>query len=246
MTSKSRIPSQYEVFLRNREAALLAELNAVRSTLEDLVLRTEIEPAHGVAEQKSHAPTSSGTRDFSDMTLTDAVMEYLREMKEPETPAEISSALMAAGIEFHSDDPARSIRHVLRKRAKDVISVGFGKWDLRSKYHHAQIRAIAKINGGMGGKARKQHVKSTTEGMRRAREAGIRIGATPKIAPEQWQEVERMIRSGSKVPDIAKHFDVTPALIYQRYNRAAIRELRELGTASQDASEPKPRLSVVK
>lgn len=231
------------------------EKTAIDAAIVALLRVGAVPPSGPSATERSPLPTSgSATRTpeqnpFYGLGLKDACFKQLAMTRTPQTVKEVWEGLAAAGFQSAHNDPPHAVLNALSRRAskhRDVLLVGEGKWGLKTWYTDDQLEEIKKSVGGMGGRDKAAHGERTKAGMLLAKKRGARIGAAARMTPERWIEVETMIRGGFRIPDIAKHCGVTPALIYQRYNRAALRELRELESPSQDASGLKPRLSVVK
>lgn len=224
MTDKSqKAPSPLEIFLRDREAKLSAELAAVRSDLaEYLSVKQQSQPAAPPVKAVVTAPE----RDWSDHKITDALMEYLRTIENPQSPSEIWDACEKAGVRVEAEDPVKSVRWALRKRAKmigDIVQVSFGKWDLRERYSEAKLKEMAKINAGRGGRTRKAHSKLTKEGLRRHREAGGRHGAPRKLTAARVIQLKALLdKNEISVVAACSEVGISPALYYLYRNRIAV------------------------
>lgn len=243
--------NQYEVFLRGKEASLMAELAAVRSTLAELARlagkpsEQDAEPASTQTDgSKPKRASRDKTKPYSGLTISDAVVEVLEASGIPMSTGQIWAALQKGGVEPVAEDSVKSITWALRKRARnhnDVAHVAYGKWGLRKWYSDAQLRKLAKGNTGRGGESSEVHGARTRAGMEKRRAAGLQVGARPKMTPELRAEAERLLSSGYSIAATAREIGVVPATIYNNFGRNKIAELRTQGRAAKQAassSEP--------
>jgi hypothetical protein len=259
--------NQYEVFLRGKEAALMAELAAVRAALADLARVTA-----KVSGQNTEAPPASKddgneprpkrtSRDkakpYSGLTISDALVEALEASGIPMSTAQIWAALQQGGVEPIAEDSVRAITWALRKRARnhgDVVHIAYGKWGLRKWYSEAKLRKLAKVNTGRGGASTEVHASRTKAGIEKRRAAGLQVGARSRMTPERCAEVERMIRAGYSLAATAREIGVVPATIYNNMGRDKIAALRaeadeaggEDSSPQQPAAEEPGHLRVIK
>jgi hypothetical protein len=163
---------------------------------------------------------SASTGSLANLPLIDAILEFLKTCKGPKTGGQIWGALEKAGCEVASETPERSVQWALKKAARnnpDLIAVGWGQWDLKSKYTKAKLERILKERAGRGGRTTEEHKRRTIVGMEKARKRGEQIGATAKMTPEVMDTIEAMIRDQKKVADIAAEVGVSKASIYGRF-----------------------------
>lgn len=245
--------NQYEMFLRGKEAALMAELAAVRSTLAELA-RLGGKPAEPNAEPAS-TPKDVGSKaksrgrdkakPYSGLTISDAVVEVLEASGIPMSTGQVWAALQKGGVEPIAEDSVKSVTWALRKRARnhnDVVHVAYGKWGLRKWYSEAQLRKLAKSNTGRGGESSDVHAERTKAGIERRRAAGLQVGARPRMTPERCAEAERLLSAGYSLAATAREIGVVPATIYNNISRSRIANLRAEGRVTQQeassSSEP--------
>jgi hypothetical protein len=251
--------NEYEVFLRGREASLMAELAAVRATLANLARLAGKPDEQSTSEPATRKETTSKqsgrnkAKRYSGLTISDALVEVLEASAIPMSTGQIWTALQKEGVEPLSEDSVKSLTWALRKRARnhnDVVHVAYGKWALRKWYTEPQLRKMAKRHGGRGGLSREDHVAATKDGIERRRAAGLPVGGRSSITPERRAEVERMIRAGYSIAATAREMGVTPATIYNRIGRnkiSALREAREQNEPQQEpAGEESGHLRVIK
>jgi DNA invertase Pin-like site-specific DNA recombinase len=72
---------------------------------------------------------------------------------------------------------------------------------------------------------RDQIVERTLAGMKAARERGRMPGQPSKLSKKQWAQAEKMLRA-KPVAEVAAHFSVTPATIYNRFDAEALEKIR--------------------
>lgn len=65
-------------------------------------------------------------------------------------------------------------------------------------------------------------VERTRAGVKKAQERGVKFGRREKLTPKQIEEAQKMIKSGKRVVDVAKHFNVDRATIYRKLNIDAL------------------------
>jgi hypothetical protein len=254
--------SEYEVFLKGREASLMAELAAVRATLANLARLAgrpgeqsvdEPTPARTAKDTKSKLATRNKADRYSGLTISDALVEVLEAGAVPMSTGQIWTALQKEGVEPLSEDSVKSLTWALRKRARnhnDVVHVAFGKWALRKWFTEPQLRRMAKSYAGRGNLSREDHAKATKEGIEKRRAKGQPWGGRTSMTPERCAAAERLIRAGYSIAATAREMEVTPATIYNRIGRDKISALRD--AREQAASEREPegeesgRLRVIK
>ncbi|WP_439542607.1 recombinase family protein [Hyphomicrobium sp.] len=73
---------------------------------------------------------------------------------------------------------------------------------------------------------RDQIVERTLAGMKAARERGRLPGKPSKLSKTQWAQAERMLAKKT-VAEVAAHFKVTTATVYNRFDAAALEKLRD-------------------
>jgi hypothetical protein len=226
----------YEGFLKAKEAALLAELAAVRAALADIARLT----GSGGITPPSAAPNEDGqprskkthakANPFAGLTMSDAIVEVLEDSSVPLSSGQIWAVLHKAGVEASSADPVKNISWSLRKRARtqdDVVNVSSGKWNLKSRYTPSQLRKLAKSNTGRGNLSREEHVEKTRSGMAKAKARGRRVGAPLFMTPEREAEAERRLGAGESISQIAEDWDISRQTLYTRFNSDRIAQLRE-------------------
>jgi DNA invertase Pin-like site-specific DNA recombinase len=100
----------------------------------------------------------------------------------------------------------------------DLDKRGIVFWSLSDKIDtsSAMGRLVFHMMGALAQFERDLTVERTRDGMAAARRRGVRLGATPKLSPEQEREAEQMLRDGQTVTDVAKHFKVTRPTLYAR------------------------------
>jgi len=253
--------NKYEVFLRGKEAALMAELAAVRATLADMArlagkpTEQSAEPPSAHKEDEGPKPKRSRdkARPYSGLTISDALVEVLEASGIPMSTGQIWAALQKGGVEQTAEDPVRATTWALRKRASnhnDVVHIAYGKWALRNWFTEPQLRRMTKSHAGRGHLSREDHVAATKEGIERRRAKGLPWGGRSSITPERRAEAERMIRSGYSIAATARAMGVTPATIYNRIGRDKILTLREAreqeGSQQEPAGEESGHLRVIK
>ncbi|MEI6746187.1 MAG: recombinase family protein [Methylococcaceae bacterium] len=58
------------------------------------------------------------------------------------------------------------------------------------------------------------------EGIRVAREKGVKFGAKPKLSDEQISELKLLIQAGRKVTEVAKQFGITRPTVYKHLSKS--------------------------
>lgn len=249
--------NQYEMFLRGKEAALMAELAAVRSTLAELARlggkpsQQNAEPASTLKDgrDKSKSAGQGKAKPYSGLTISDAVVEVLEASGIPMSTGQIWAALQKGGVEPIAEDSVKSVTWALRKRARnhsDVLHVSYGKWGLRKWYSESQLRKLAKSNTGRGGESSDVHAERTKAGIERRRAAGHQVGAPSRMTPERRADAERLLRAGHSIAATAREIGVVPATIYNNISRSRIAELRSEGADGETEPSGDGHLRVVK
>jgi hypothetical protein len=194
---------------RLRETAVLERL---------AVLYAEIGRGPGAAPLPvpSKPGLDAASSELANLPLTDAVLEYLKTSKGPKTANQIWAALEAAGFETISETPAHSVVWALKKLAKknsDVIAVGWGQWDLKSKYTRAKLAKILTKRAGRGGRTTAEHIERTKIGMQTAKASGKQIGARRKLTPEIIDRAKVLLSQGNTIREVAKELGVATSSI---------------------------------
>jgi hypothetical protein len=184
------------------------------------------------AEPAPSPPGLAKDSPFYGLSLRDAAHKYLTlcAPKDAKTAREIWEALAVAGFQSAHSEPASAVHHALSRRASkadDVLLVGGGMWGLKHWYLERELDEIKKSVGGMGGRDRAAHSERTKRGMLVARRRGVRLGKKLFFTKEREAEFERRFKAGETVAGIAKSWGKTTTIIRARYNRAALRALRD-------------------
>jgi hypothetical protein len=199
-----------EIAILEREAVVLRRL---------AVLYGQAGPGQSASSPISTNPEAANT-GLANLPLIDAIIEFLKACKGPKSPKQIWAALERAGCEVASETPVHSVQWALKKAARsnsDVVAVGWGQWDLRSKYTKARFDRLLAKRAGRGGRSTEEHKKLTLDGMEAARKRGKHIGAPEKMTPEVMDKIERMLLAQRKVADVAAELRVSKASIYSRF-----------------------------
>ncbi len=245
MAKDSPYLDPYEAVVADLEAkraeidAALAAIRRYRAIGAAAVAATPVATIHTEAP----AATLSESSPFFGLGFREASPKQLAIVGKPQTVNEIWEALKAAGYQTAHNNPPNAVHTALRRREKthhDVLVVGEGKWGRTEWYSEAQLDEIKKSVGGMGGRDRAAHVERTKAGMQRALERGAKPGAPPLITPEKLEEARQLIMAGVSVPEIAERFGVSKQALYNRWNRAELRDLREQGRAAKEAASTGP------
>lgn len=168
---------------------------------------------------------------FAGLSLTDAIAKYLGMHDEMKSAKEIWTALEKSGFKVLSGYPERAVRAALRERESakgDVFRAG-GRYGAKDNFSPAAIKRATKKHAGMGGRTHKEHAALTSEGIERRRAAGLPVGKRLFMTPERLQEIERRIRGGETVREIAEGWGITKPAIYAHFKRDRIKQLREEG-----------------
>jgi hypothetical protein len=209
---------------RLKEIAVLQQRDVVLQQRDAVLQRLavlygeEAERDPSTASSVSINPAASS--GLANLPLTDAILEYLKTCKGPKAPNQIWAALEAAGFETVSETPIDSVVWALKKLAKknpNVVKVGWGQWDWKSKYTKAKLAKLLAKRAGRGGRSTEEHKKRTLDGMEAAKKRGTHIGAPEKMTPEVMDKIEQMLLAQRKVTDIAAELDVSRASIYARF-----------------------------
>jgi hypothetical protein len=161
------------------------------------------------------ATTSDPKVGIANLPLTDAIFEWLKTQKKGgKKPCIIWKALSAAGCEVASDDPVSSVSWALKKRAKtndDVVSVGWGLWDVKSNYTESGLKKILAKRSGRGGRSAAEHIVRTKNGIEEARAEGKQIGAKLKGNPEMYELIRKIILDGGTIGEACKQAGISVA-----------------------------------
>lgn len=116
----------------------------------------------------------------------------------------------------------------LLKRIEWMEANGFG---LRSLTEHIDTqtpvgRMLIAVLGSVAQFERDLIIERTRAGMMRAKAQGKQVGQPLKMTDKRKAEVEKMIKAGMSVKDVAKRFSIAPNTIYNHYDREALRALR--------------------
>jgi hypothetical protein len=157
----------------------------------------------------TEAPASTKTtlRVFYGLSLPDAAYKQLQIVNGPQTPTEIWAGLDAAGFTSAHSAPVNAVVNALKKRSKrhgDVLLVGKGKWDLKSRYTERELADIEKSRGGMAGRDPAAHREKTSAGMLAARSRGVHVGKPFKLTADIVSKFKELVASGMSVRDACK------------------------------------------
>lgn len=216
------------------DAALAAKLSGTADT-----------SAHEV--QKLEQPKVEQTNQLmlAQSPLTFAIPEYLATCSEPQTAKQIAAALVAAGRDFETNVPVRSVRVALAKvmaTNPDVFHATWCKWWLKSKCTKGQLEKYLAKNAhfGTGGHGKREHGKRTSAGIKKFRSQGRKWGREPKATPELLDRARQMFRDGATLKQVCSELNVSTWLLYQTDIRALA--LRKEGKLLREgrSTEPKP------
>jgi transposase len=214
-------------------AAIDAAIAAVVRGMQGSGGRSDTPPtttAEAPTPQQVPPKALSESSPFYGLGLKEAAPKQISIAGKPQFAREIWAALKAEGYQTAHSDPVHAVNDALRRRAKthgDVLLVGRGQWGRPEWYTEEQLEEIKKSIGGMGGRDRGSHIERTKTGMAVAMARGARVGAASKLSAEQWLEVEQMLSEGTSPAEVATKYGIHRQSIYMRYNRIAIRELRD-------------------
>lgn len=102
--------------------------------------------------------------------------------RKPMKPREITSVLLAAGVEIFKDDPVAAVRNGLMKREGrigDVVLVGRGSWAMKEWYSEQELQDIRSSLDGKPTRDPELHAERVRKSMELARQRGVRIGREP-------------------------------------------------------------------
>lgn len=158
--------------------------------------------------------------DLVRLPLTDAVIEVIKISQGPQNAKQIWAVLEKSGREVESEHPVQAVQWALKKQLgknTDLVSVGWGQWDLWSKYKtKTKLERIIKKRAGRGGKSTAEHAVETKKGMEEARAAGKQIGA-PQLAVPLLKEVCRLIKTGTKKAKACRAVGIPTSTYYLYY-----------------------------
>jgi DNA invertase Pin-like site-specific DNA recombinase len=120
-------------------------------------------------------------------------------------------------IVYKLDRLGRSLRDLMDK-LEDLNKRGIGFRSLNEGIDTSTAigRFAFHMLGALAQFERDLTVERTRDGMAAARRRGVRLGAIPKLSPEQEREAYGMLKSGQTVTAVAKHFRVTRPTLYAR------------------------------
>lgn len=169
--------------LREKEARLVAELDAVRRSLAALESARVAAglPSSGYVtpladDGRAAVPVNTSTvvsDKFIGLGLEQAAAKVLSESDHIElTGKQIWNVLAAAGYSLLSDRPEQSVSWALRKREKkvgDVILIGDGKWGMVDWYSQGRLKELREMRNNASGRNSVEHVAKTKAGIANAR-----------------------------------------------------------------------------
>lgn len=120
-------------------------------------------------------------------------------------------------VVYKLDRLGRNLRDLMDKLDDlDRRGIGFRSLNDGIDTTTAIGRLIFHMLGAIAQFERDLTVERTRDGMAAARRRGVRLGATPKLSPEQELEAEEMLKAGQTVTAVAQHFKVTRPTLYAR------------------------------
>jgi hypothetical protein len=204
-----------------------------------IALLSDIKAKKGgfVSNETPAAEPASKLLDYNKITLKDAIIDVLKNSKEPLNPSQISIRLSAAGREFDSNKPTHSVRMSLKRMlpsTPDLFHVGWAKWYLKSKCSKAKYEKYLEgsTTSGTGGKSKKEHAKRTAEGIARRRREGVAWGRK-KTPPETIERAKEMLRAGTTLAEVCRTLKVSTPTLYENGIRAL--ELKREGRRQREA-----------
>lgn len=189
-----------------------------------LFKKPEPEPAAG------RPRTLSERSPFYGLGLQLAAPKQLQIAGVPLTPRDIWAALDADGFQSAHNDPVSAVRNALKRRMNthgDVFLVGEGKWARKDFYTEEQLVEIRKSVGGMGGRDKIEHSRSTKAGMIVALQRGVKIGKPKWFTDEREAEFIRRFKAGETVAVIAESWGRSANMIRNNFPRSELKRLRE-------------------
>jgi hypothetical protein len=190
------------------------------------------------------------------LPLGEAVVEYLKTCRKPQTTRQILVALNKAGREFDSTTkPFRAVKDALKKAATkndDLIHIRWARWHLKSKYRtKAALDKILAPNAtfGTGGRTSTAHGKRTRDGMKQARASGKQIGAVLKMTDDKIALIRRLILEGKTASEASREAGISAQLffLYRSKPNGPFSDLTlRKGRKPSPASDSAPMLRVVK
>jgi DNA invertase Pin-like site-specific DNA recombinase len=120
-------------------------------------------------------------------------------------------------VVYKLDRLGRSLRDLMDK-LEDLNKRGIGFRSLNEGIDTSTAigRFAFHMLGALAQFERDLTVERTRDGMAAARRRGVRLGAIPKLSPEQEREAYDMLKAGQTVTAVAKHFKVTRPTLYAR------------------------------
>lgn len=193
------------------------------------------------AQPKSENPKSNLNYVHSPLAL--AMPEYLSTCDGPRTPKQIANALLEAGRDFETANPAHSVRTALKKMVgthPDIFHIGWSKWWLKSKCTKAQLDKFLAKNArfGTGGHTKKEHSKRTSDGIRERMSKGLPWGPK-KATPELLEQAKEMLRNGVTLTEVCRTLNVaTPTLYQYGIRQRALKQEGKLRKEQSVANQP--------
>lgn len=142
---------------------------------------------------------------YDGFSISEAAVEYLKEVRSPQSAMTIIKALKETGYDIAAANPNTSLAAALTRRAGnygDVVRVGHGMWALKDFYSNKKELAAA------------QHKARTSAGMERARARGAAIGQPPKLNADQASAFKKLLKEGASFDHISAVFNISKATIY--------------------------------
>ena len=128
---------------------------------------------------------------MANLPLTDAILEYLKHARARKRLIKFGQHSKRRVLKPYLN-PLGSVVWALKKLAKknpDVAKVGWGQWDLKSKYTKAKFAKLVAKRAGKGGRSTEEHKRRTLDGMEVAKRRGTHIGAPAKMTPEVMDKI---------------------------------------------------------
>jgi hypothetical protein len=218
-------PNPYEAAvasLREKEARLVAELDAVRKSIASLETAlvaggynvsvsasvsssVSVEAAVARARAAVDAALRTTVSDkFKGLGLEQAASTVLSESDHTElTAKQIWGILSGSGFTLLSDRPEQSVAWALRKRERkigDVILVGDGKWGMAAWYSQARLKELRDSRNNASTRNHVEHVEKTKAGIANAKanRGLVQWGRRRSVTGEQMALAYHAIQGGAK------------------------------------------------